>query len=118
MNEGMRIANQRNGRVLAENAEVAGSFPARLVGLIRRRTFPKGSALVIPSCRQVHTFLMRFPIDVLFSDAQNRVVRIAECVRPCRVTGYCRSAARAIELPAGTVSSCGVAVGDTLRFLD
>lgn len=114
----MRLINRRDDRVIAEQVEIARSLKVRLVGLIGRNGFPKGSALVIPGCRQVHTFLMRFPIDIIFTDAQDNVIRIIEHLKPCRVSGYCRAAMRAIELPAGTLSACGIQIGDILRIED
>ena len=84
------------------------------MGLIGRRRFPERSAFVIPGCRQVHTLLMSFPIDAVFLDAQNKVVHIAERVKPYRVTNYCRAGDCAIELPAGTISACGIKLDDVL----
>lgn len=112
----MRIINQRDGCVVADKAELAGSLIARLVGLIGRRDFPKGSAMIIPGCRQVHTFLMRFPIDVLFIDERDKVVYIAANIKSCRITRFCISASRIIELPAGTITACGIMVGDILSI--
>ena len=109
----MRILDER-GAVIAENVEVARSFAARLVGLMGRRNLPSGYALVIPACRQVHTFFMRFPIDVLFLDADNRVICLENGIKPYRATGYCRGAACAVELPAGTASEHGLSVGDRI----
>lgn len=98
----------------ADNVEVARGFIRQLVGLIGRREFPRGSALVIPGCRQVHTFFMRFAIDVVFLDAQNRILCVEADVRPYRVTRYCRGAARAIEFPAGIVAEYRLKPGDTV----
>lgn len=109
----MRILDER-GAVIAEEVEVARGFAARLIGLIGRRSLPSGFALVIPGCRQVHTFFMRFPIDVLFLDADNRVICLESDIKPYRATGYCRGAACAVELPAGTASEHGLGVGDSV----
>ena len=109
----MRILDER-GAVIAENVEVARSFAARLIGLMGRRSLPSGFALVIPACRQVHTFFMRFPIDVLFLDADNRVICLENGIKPHRVTGYCRGAACAVEFPAGTASEHGLRTGDRI----
>lgn len=114
----MKITSRRNGRVLAERVEVARSLTSRLIGLIGRRSFPQGSAFVIPGCKQVHTFLMRFPIDVIYSDADDKVVCAAERVKPFRLTSYCRTATQAIELPAGTISAAGIQPDDLLVFSD
>jgi uncharacterized protein len=112
---GMRIRNERDGSLLADNVEVARSLARRLVGLIGRRELPSGSALVIPKCRQVHTFFMRFPIDVVFVDAQNRILSVAANVKPYSITQYCKGAVNAIELPARTASEYRLKPGD--KFL-
>jgi uncharacterized protein len=79
---------------------VATGWCRRLLGLAFRRRPPDGWALLFPRCRSVHTFGMRFPIDVVFLDADGRVVRIAGAVPPGRVV-VCRGAAAAVEARAG-----------------
>jgi uncharacterized protein len=79
---------------------VAKSRRRRLLGLALRRTPPDGWALLFPRCRSIHTFGMRFAIDVVFLDSGGRVARIASDVRPGRVL-VCRHAAVAVETRAG-----------------
>jgi uncharacterized protein len=61
---------------------------------------PAGEALRIPRCRSVHTFGMRFPLDLIFLDADGRPVRVARDVPPWRVVS-CRGASEVIETRAG-----------------
>ena len=111
----MRIINQRDKRVIASDAEVARSLTSRLIGLIGRRKFAPGSALIIPALGgQIHTFFMRFPIDVALVDARDKVLCVREGIKPYRISSYCRSAAYVVELPSGTASACGLKPGDTL----
>jgi uncharacterized membrane protein (UPF0127 family) len=112
----MRVIDDRNDNLLADDAQIAESLIAKLVGLIGKRSLPAGKALIIPDCRQVHTFFMRFSTDVLFYDAQRLVVGMESGVRPYCVTGYYRHATGVVELPVGTLLSCGIAPGDLLRF--
>ena len=70
--------------------------PRRLIGLIGRRSLPKGMALEIPRCRSVHTFGMRFPLDLIWLDGERRVVRIDRAVPPWRVRS-CRQARSVLE---------------------
>jgi uncharacterized membrane protein (UPF0127 family) len=63
---------------------VAHSPWSRLLGLAFRRP-PPDTALLLPRCRSVHTFGMRFPIDLVWLDRAGRVVAVDEGVRPCRV---------------------------------
>jgi uncharacterized protein len=78
----------------------ASTWRRRLFGLALRRDPPDGWGLLFARCRSVHTFGMRFAIDVVFLDSHGRVVRIAPRVRPGRVV-VCRRAAAAVEVRAG-----------------
>ena len=71
--------------------------PRRIAGLIGRRSLPAGLALEIPRCRSVHTFGLRFPLDLVWLDAERRVVRVDRAVPPWRVRS-CRQARSVLEL--------------------
>lgn len=109
----MRIAH--GSRVIAEHALAAETLCGRLIGLIGRRDFPAGSALVIPRCNQIHTLFMRFPIDALFLNDDN-VILAAESLRPWKMSKRHPGASKAIELPAGTISQSGMKPGDQLAL--
>jgi uncharacterized protein len=74
---------------------VARSPLARLLGLALRRRPPR-HALLLPRCRSVHTFGMRFPLDLIWLDRDGRVLRVDEAVPPWRVRS-CRHAAAVLE---------------------
>jgi uncharacterized membrane protein (UPF0127 family) len=76
----------------------------RLVGLALRRD--RGIALLLTRCRSVHTFGMRFPLDLVWLDATGSVVRVDRDVPPCRVRS-CRRARSVLELSARTTASPG-----------
>jgi uncharacterized protein len=69
----------------------------RLIGLIGSLWLPAGVALEIPRCRSVHTFGMRFALDLVWLDGERRVVRIDRAVPPWRVRS-CRQARSVLEL--------------------
>lgn len=79
---------------------VATGFRARLLGLALLDAEEAGPGLLIPRCRSVHTFGMRFPLDLLFLDHGERVVSVRLAVGPCRAA-RCRDASAVLELPAG-----------------
>ena len=79
---------------------VAETWWARLRGLAWRREPPDGWALLFPRCRSVHTFGMRFPIDVVFLDRHGWPIAIRRGVRPGRIVRH-RNAAAVIETKAG-----------------
>ncbi len=112
----IRIVNQTRNRVLAERAELARSFWARGRGLMGRTSLPESYALIIYPELSIHTFFMRIPIDVLFVDRDNRVVKLREAMPPSRpFAGVAPWHGRyVIEMPAGVIQATGTAVGDQL----
>jgi uncharacterized membrane protein (UPF0127 family) len=99
------------GTVVCERCEVPRGTFARMRGLLGRDGLEPGNGMLIDSAPTVHTFFMRFAIDVVFLDREWKVVGIRHALRPWRVAGA-RRAVAALELPAGTAVSVGVAEGD------
>lgn len=83
-----------------------------------RRSFPPGSALIIDPCSSIHMFFMRFPIDVLYLDRRDRVVRVQSGIKPWHVGPLrTRGAKYVIELPVGAVERSRTQVGDQLSVV-
>jgi uncharacterized protein len=89
-------------RVLEDGLLVheATTLRARLLGLAFLRELPHGHALLIANCRSVHTFGMRFRVDVAWLDERGRVLRVERRVGPRRVL-VCRAAFAVLETRAG-----------------
>ena len=77
---------------------VARGFRDRLLGLALSRA-PRAGALLLPRCRSVHTFGMRFPLELYWIDASGAIVRVDLRVPPWRIR-RCRAARSVIEVPA------------------
>jgi uncharacterized protein len=105
------IAGER--RVLCERCDVADKLLARMRGLLGRRRLPSGEGLLIERTWSVHTWFMRFPIDVVFLDADRTVLKIRTHMGPWRAAAR-RSARSVLELTAGECDRLGVQVGDRL----
>ena len=108
----MKLYNQTRGAVLAERAELAERPLARMKGLLGRDRLAQGEALIIKPCTSIHTFFMRFAIDVLFLDKQGHVLRAIDTLRPWRMSRIYPRAACVAELPAGTLSRTATSEGD------
>jgi uncharacterized protein len=95
-----RCRRQPRVEVRGRRVPVALSRRARLLGLalLDRRT--AGAGLLLPGCRSVHTFGMRFPLDLVFLDLELREVSFRRAVPPGRVA-FERHAQAVLELPAG-----------------
>lgn len=112
-----RIAlwNQTRTVLLGDDIEVADSSLQRVWGLLGRTGLNTGGGLWIRPSSGVHTFGMRFAIDVVGLDKTYRVVRLWESLKPWRVTSVSTSVKSVVELPAGLVTHVGLQVGDTLH---
>ena len=104
-----------NGRPesVATTLEPAFDSAARRKGLLGRDGLPPGAALVIAPCNAVHTFSMRFPIDIIFAARDGRVLKIQPRVPARRVTGAWGAFAT-IEMAAGSAEHAGLLVGEYL----
>ena len=100
-------------RVVCERCSVADSPLARMRGLLGRRGLESGEGLLLRPASSVHTFFMRFPIDVVFLDRHGVVKRVAPNVPPWRSVG-CRGAKAVVELPAGEVARREIKAGRRL----
>jgi uncharacterized protein len=103
-----------DGAPVCEQCRVADAFLLRLRGLAGRRRLPAGHGLLLPRTRSVHTHFMRFAIDVVFLDEDDRVVRIVPRLKPWR-TAACRAARAVLELRAGEAEKRRLRVGTTVR---
>ena len=111
----MQAINERTGLVAVGSVEVASSMWSRFWGLMGRRALAENCALLIDPCSSIHTFMMRFPIDVVFLDKENSVTKVAECIRPYRVA-FGPRCKRVLEMPCGAAAGSGITVGDSIRF--
>ncbi len=112
----IRIQNLSNGNLIADKGICADSFLTRLRGLLGRKTFRPGQALLIRPCKSVHCVGMKIAIDVVFVSAENEVVYIIENMKPYRFSPYVRKAAYVVELPAGRATATTTRVGDMLSI--
>lgn len=113
----VRLVNLTRDVVLAERASVAETPGSRRRGLLGTDFLPEGGGMLIVPCRQVHTFGMRYPIDVVFVDASWTVRRVVHAMKPGRVSPLVMGSRAALELPAGRAAQTGTARGDLLDAL-
>ena len=108
-----RLMNARTGQAVADAAELALTSASRRRGLLGRDRLDPGAALVIAPCNSIHTFFMRFAIDVAFVDRDGQVLRIKATVRPWRLAVTLRAFA-VVELAAGELMRAKIQCGDRL----
>jgi uncharacterized protein len=102
-----------DGTIACERCMVADRMLPRMKGLLGRKSLPAGEGMLIRPAPSIHTFFMRFPIDVVFLSRQGEVLKIAEHVAPWRARS-CRHSYAVLELAAGEAGRCGLAIGDRI----
>ena len=105
---------REDGSPVCERCVVADRMFSRMKGLLGKRSLAAGDGLLIRPAPSVHTFFMRFPIDVVFLSRRGEVMKVSADVGPWRVRS-CRHAYAVLELPAGEAKNRGLAVGHRLE---
>lgn len=114
----MRIIDLTTGTELATEVEVAGTFGRRLRGLMGRAALAPGAGLLLTPCSGVHTWFMRFPIDIVYLGDGWRVLHTVEALAPFRLGPYVRGTRHVLELPAHRLRVTGTVPGNTLRLAE
>ena len=111
----MIIRNCSKQVVLGDSISVADTAAERRTGLLRHTGLAQGEGLWIVPCEAIHTFRMKFPIDVIFIDRKKRVTKIVPNMKRSRLAMSWR-ARSVIELAAGTAQETGTEIGDQLEM--
>ena len=114
---GVVALRRAGGAAVCDRCVVADRTLPRMKGLLGRRGLAAGEGMLIRPAPSIHTFFMRFPIDVVFLSRDGDVRKVAHNVRPWRIRS-CRGAYAVLELAAGEAERRGIASGDQLAFTE
>ena len=106
------LAND-DGTVVCEHCLLAETWFTRLRGLLGRKGLAEGEGLLLRPASSIHTAFMRFTIDAVFIDRENRIVKVASEPRPWRMAA-CRGSRAVLELSAGEAARRGMRPGVSL----
>jgi uncharacterized protein len=111
------VTNTTKNRLISSRAGFADTFFSRGRGLLGRQRLADDDGLVISGCNSIHMFFMKFAIDVIFVDRQDKVVGLVENIQPWRLSPLFWSACKAIEVPPGTIARTTTTLGDNISML-
>ena len=119
----LRALNQTRSTVLCERLEDAGGLSGQSRGLLGRTGLEPGQGMLFVRGRiepfmWMHMFFMRFPIDIVFLNRENRVIRINHHLRPWRLSSVVFGARRALEIAAGEAARSTTSLWDQIVFED
>lgn len=110
------VVNTTKGTTLASSAELATTYGERRQGLLGRSRLEDGEGLIIRPCKGVHSFGMKFPIDVAYVSKDGRVIHIISPLSPNRLGPLMLRADWILELPQGAISRTETVLGDILAI--
>src|SRR5947208_11793254 len=110
------VRNRTREAILASKVQLADTPRARRIGLLKHESLDAGEGLWIYPTQAIHTFGMRFPIDVAFLDRSLRIKRIYHELAPFRLTTFVWGAQSVLELPSGSLANTSTTVGDELQI--
>lgn len=110
-----RIINKTKAEPISRKAKIADSFFLRFKGLMFKKAISEEEALIFYNAPSIHTFFMRFPIDLAFLDKKMQVIRIYESLSPWKAV-FCPKSFSVIEFPPHRTSQKSLEIGDILDF--
>lgn len=110
-----RIHIQNRPEVVLSHVRKTETVAERTKGLLGGDPLLEGDGLLISPCNSIHTFFMKFPIDVVFLNSTNAVVKIVRTLNPFRFAMSFRASA-VLELRAGETTRLGIRAGDILLW--
>lgn len=110
----LRVVDPRGG-VVAHVTEARTAW-SRMIGLLAHASLPVGEGVLLAPAWSIHTWFMRFPIDVVFLDRERRVLRVCPSLPPWRLVSGTRRAQTVLEFGAGTLERAPLAPGDIVTL--
>ncbi|MBD3298947.1 MAG: DUF192 domain-containing protein [candidate division Zixibacteria bacterium] len=110
------INTSKGNRVIADKVRWAGTSAERRKGLLGRTEMSANEGMYITPCEWIHTFGMKFPIDVAFPDKHGRILHVHHALKPRRLSRPVLRADGALELAAGRLRETETEVGDYIAF--
>lgn len=111
----MRASLAGTDKVLGNDIILATSLIDRFKGLLGRKSLEPGQGMMLRPCKGIHTFFMKFPIDVVFLDKENQLIGLYKNLPPNRMTSIYSNAHAVLELPSGTLDEYTV-IGSRIEF--
>lgn len=112
----MRLVIQESGHQVGHQIAEAYTFLKRLRGLMLTKALSEGYGLHIRPCRSVHSYFMKYSIDVLHLDEAGHIVGIEQRLAPGNIGKTFKGTRSVVELPEGTLEQADAQIGQTVMF--
>ena len=109
------ITNTRTGQVIAARALMASAPWTRMKGLLGKKSLPADEAIILKPASSIHTLFMRFALDIIYLDREERIVKLVPNLVPYRFSSA-KGAHSTIEMASGATNGLDLQVGDQLAL--
>lgn len=110
-----KLLDQFTPQLIAEKINLADNFSSRLVGLLGKLSIEEDEGLLLYPCASIHTYFMKFPVDVAFLNHEKEIIAIKENLMP-KNTFAVKGAVYVLELKAGFLKKKNISLRDKLYF--
>ncbi|RKQ33297.1 DUF192 domain-containing protein [Oceanobacillus halophilus] len=114
----MQLINVNTDQMIADDVKSAYTFMSRFKGLMMKKSIAENAGLHISPCSSIHTFFMKFSIDIIYLNQNNEIVGIEESLEPGKIGKRFADAKSVIELPAGTHKRTSTVIGQKVALQD
>lgn len=99
-----------------DNIAQAKNLWEKTVGVIGWKDFGNKNGLLLTGTSSIHTFFVRFPLDLVFLDKKNEVIEVIKSLKPFRISPIVWKASSCLEMPTGSIERFSLQKGDKLNF--
>lgn len=107
---------KKDNILISDKIDMAETLKERVVGLMFKQRSDDQYGLYIPRCKSVHTFFMKYTLDLVFTDSEFNVVKTVKNLKPWRLSPLVFNAYGVVEFPAGVIEELKIDVGDKLEL--
>ncbi len=113
----MIVLHKKTNNVIANKVRYVNTAWGRMLGLMFIKEMKGFDGLILDPANSVHNCFVRFPIDVVFLNSENRIVKIIRNFKPWRFSWIYFKSRRVLEIKGGSLSE-DIDVGDELEVRD
>ncbi len=113
----IKIIRKNTSETIIEKVKIANTIKDKTLGLMFKKEMSGYDGLLILNCNAIHTHFMRFNLDAVFLDKENKVVKIIRNIKPWRFTKFYWKANKVLESQAGSITD-SLKEGDELGVVD
>jgi uncharacterized protein len=112
-----KLIQKKTNKIVVEDLKIANGILSRAIGLLGRKSVNPDFGIMFPKCRSIHTHFMRFSIDIIFVDDQNRITELFENLKPWKILiAKNKKSRHIIEVAAGSIEKSKLTIGSQLEL--